>query len=217
MIDIGKGNLVGVRGETVSDVFTGIAEGLNFHGLSDGRWSLIDAIFAILREVGPVNLLTISTWTAARKSIEDADRLLKSEKIKDIRFLVDRSFLSRQPKYCNKLISTFGEESIRAWNNHAKFVIFEGGLFDVLYLTSANLNKNSRIENYSLFCGGDLIPAYGKLVDEIFALQGAGEFFGSPKAGRRDTKKLIENNETARKRKTSPVDLSDLTGMKITI
>ena len=187
-------NLVSGYNESVKNVFSKIEGGDAIHGLTDGTWDVSDAIFEILEKTGPIELLTISTWTAARADIKSAYALLKTDKIKNIRFLVDRSFLTRHPDYCKELLQSFGKNSVRAWNNHAKFVIFEGGdSFNALYLTSANLNKNRRIENYSLFCGGSLPGEYIKLVNGMFAVQKSGEAFDKPSVARSHTQTIFED------------------------
>ena len=63
---------------------------------------------------------------------------------------------------------------------------------DVLYLTSANLNKNARLENFTVFCGGPLPCEYMALVEEMFAMQSPGEAFNTPALARRQMAKAIK-------------------------
>ena len=135
--------------------FAELQDGDSVHGMSDGSWSFTDALLALADRTGSCHLV-VSTWTAAAADIKRAHKLLDDGIFESVRFLVDRSFLTRQPRYCELLRATFGDESIRVWSAHAKFALLMGGEFDVLYLTSANLNKNKRLENFSVFCGGDL-------------------------------------------------------------
>ena len=171
------------------DIANSLAEGQSVHGLTYGNWSLIDAIDAVIEKVGPSRLV-IATWTAARADISHCDRLLNDQRVQDIRFLVDRSFQSRQARYCTLLRDKFGDEAIRVVNSHAKFVIFQGGAFDVLLLTSANLNKNKRIENFSFIGDTAIVENYAALTDAAFCEQAPSLGFDQPKAGRQTTAKL---------------------------
>ena len=56
-----------------------------------------------------------------------------------------------------------------------------------LDLTSANLNRNARVENFSVFVGGNLPGEYLALVEDVFSRQGAGDGFTNPKQARPDT------------------------------
>lgn len=146
---------VGRNSKGPSEAFEGLADGCSIHGLSDGTWSLIDGIEELLDRCGPSDV-TVSAWTAANADIERAERLLQDGRIRALRLLVDRSFESRQPRYCGRARHLFGDQALRVWNSHAKFVLVLGGKIDVLYTTSANLNQNKRLENFTLFAGGDL-------------------------------------------------------------
>ena len=74
------------------------------------------------------------------------------------------------------------------WNSHAKFVLVLGGKIDVLYTTSANLNQNKRLENFTLFAGGDL-PRQG---EDLWKLQRPGEGFeGGSFLGRDHTDEIL--------------------------
>ena len=173
------------------EAFRGLKEGSSIYGLSDGTWSLIDGIEALLDLCGPSDV-TIATWTAAHADLERAERLLGDGRIKTLRLLVDRSFEGRQPAYCIRARSLFGDQAIRVWNSHAKFCLLLGGELDVLYLTSANLNANKRLENYSVIAGGALPAEYLAAVEELWKIQKPGEAFdGGSFLGRRHTAAVL--------------------------
>ena len=129
--------------------FSGLVEGVTIHAISDGTWSLTDGLCEILCIVGECDL-AVSTWTAAQADLKRAERLLASREIRLLRLMVDRSFQTRQPGYCALARSLFGDDAIRIWSSHAKFAVFSSGKFDGLYLTSANMNQNKRLENHIL-------------------------------------------------------------------
>lgn len=145
-----------------------LEEGRAVHGFTNGMWSKIDAARYLLKQAGG-GRLTISTWTASGAHIDHVWGLTRSEWLQGVRWMLDRSFLTRKPDAAKLLTAKFGTTEVRVLKNHAKFLLIDGKKFDVLYLTSANLNVNKRIENFSVFCGGDLPGEYRELVASVFA------------------------------------------------
>ena len=166
--------------------FGGLVDGAMVHAISDGTWGLSDGICEILRIVGKCDLV-VSTWTAAQADLRRSENLLRAKEVRSFRLLVDRSFQTRAPDYCRLARELFGDGAIRVWSSHAKFCIFSGGKFDVLYLTSANLNANKRLENHTVVAGGEVPAQYLEMVAELFDLQVPGGAFGAgQKTARRD-------------------------------
>ena len=163
-----------------SDLFTAeralkkLNPGTGVIGFSQMDWSKIDALKAVLQKTGAAHV-TIATWTAGNADISEAFEMLESRKILSLRLCVDRSFLTRQPKYVRKVIRLFGEDAVRAWENHAKFFLVKNKKAHVLYCTSANLNRNRRIENFQAFWCDELAANYATIVDRLFAAQKPGE------------------------------------------
>ena len=170
-----------------------IADGHALHGLSDGSWSFIDAVEEMLHRWGPGGIW-VSTWTAATTDIMRAEKMLHREDITYAHWLVDRSFLTRQPRYCAQLRGRFGDDAIRTWNAHTKFCVLEGVDRKILYLTSANLNANKRVENWTLIAGGGIPDEYLHLVRDVFEKQQVGEGFKRPAAGRQVTDAVMGNS-----------------------
>ena len=174
----GSGALHWIGGhDNPQGAFAGVKNGAMIHAISDGTWGLSDGLLAILKAAGPSHL-AISTWTAARADLRRSEGLLRSKSLLSLRLMVDRSFETRQPAYCAMARKLFGDDAIRVWSSHAKFSVFTGGAFDVLYLSSANLNRNPRLENHTVICGGSLPGEYLSMVDELFERQGPGAGFG---------------------------------------
>jgi len=160
------------------------------HGLTDGTWSYLDALRELLRLTGPSDI-AVSTWTAAKTDTIEAERLLRSGRVKSWRMLVDASFKTRQPAYCELVRKKFGDDAVRVWNCHAKFSVITGGEFEVLYLTSANLNRNRRIENFSIYREPKgIVARYMRLVEDLFTMQKPGDGFSGATVGRHDAASL---------------------------
>ena len=171
-------------------LFHGARSGESLHGLTNGSWSSLDATFALLDLTGPAHL-TVATWTAGTADLSQVAQAMAEREFLSVRMLLDRSFPTRQPKYCAQMRSLFGEHAIRLWDCHAKFTILQGEMMDVLYLTSANLNRNRRLENFSVFFDGPLPREYLGLCRELWEAQGDGSAFDIPSRARRDTRGLI--------------------------
>jgi len=162
--------------------------GQHLHGLSDGTWSLVEGLRVLLERIGPARLV-ISTWTAARADLEQALRFLEDGRLVDLRLVIDGSFQSRKPEVCERARELFGPGAVRVWRSHCKFCILEAEeppagtdwAPALLYLTSANLNPNPRLENWSLLSAVDVVAAYRDMIDGLFADQPEGALW-APRA-----------------------------------
>ena len=184
-------------GASPGEALAGLSSGGSVHGLSDGSWSVIDAVMALGARCGRSHLV-VSTWTAARRDLDVVADSVAGGDWRSVRFLVDRSFPGRQPAYCAHLRQVFGDGAIRVWDCHAKFVLVFGGDLDVLWLTSANLNRNRRIENYSAVADAVVVGEYLALVASMWEVQRPGEGFDDPAAGRRSTAAVLDASRPAR-------------------
>lgn len=137
--------------------------------LTFGQFSLIDALVAILDQIGPADVI-ISTWTAADAHLERSKNLLEvSGAIKSIRWIVDRSFEARKPEYCHHMRELFGPECIRAVRNHAKFMVMTNGEWNIVVRTSMNLNENPRLEDIEITDNADFARFFMAVTDDIFS------------------------------------------------
>lgn len=145
--------------------------------LTFGQFSIGDAIRALLGRSGPA-AVTVATWTAAKAEIEHAYRLLTDRRVLSMRWLVDRSFATRQPEYCRALIDRFGPDAIRTTRSHAKFVVVVGERDVFSVHTSANLNTNPRLESMQVIRGAEHAAWLSGIVDDLWAEIPPGEMNG---------------------------------------
>lgn len=141
-----------------------------------GKFSLIDVIEHVLEATGPADVV-VSTWTAANSDIGFARRLFDDGRITSLRFLVDYSFLVRQPAYAAGLRAAFGDDAIRVTKNHAKFVIVRNKTWNVAIRTSMNLNECRRLENVEISDDKRLCEFLEEVMETIFAGQTGAETF----------------------------------------
>lgn len=166
---VNRGMRHGMRGESARRCIGRIDKGCDIFGLTKGDFSMIDIVRHVIDEIGPCNI-DIGTWTAAHAEIKQAFNLLNDERLQRVRFLVDRSFPARQPKYYSALLKAFGQDSVRMARFHAKYILAENEQFSVAVRTSMNLNENKRIEFYELSEGSPISDYLRQITDYHFAL-----------------------------------------------
>jgi hypothetical protein len=159
----------GTRGESAARCIGPISKGCDVFGLTKGDFSMIDILRHVAKEIGPCRI-DVGTWTAAHSDVKQAYEMLNDERIQSMRWLVDRSFPQRQPKYYKALLGKFGRETVRMARFHAKFILLENEEFSVAIRTSMNLNLNQRIEFYELSEGSPISGYLRQIVDYHFAL-----------------------------------------------
>lgn len=174
--------------------FSNLREGTTRHGISDGTWSWIQGIKEINRQIGPMDVF-LATWSAGRKDLLTLRRMLDRKQIKSLKLCLDYSYEGLNPHLCRLARKLFGDDALRIWRVHAKFCVFSGGPLDILYLTSANLNQNWRIENYTVVCGGSLPSEYLEMILDVHKWQKPGICFGG-----RQQKSLFHTDKVFRKR-----------------
>ena len=143
--------------------------------LTFGQFSLIHALTAILDQTGPADV-NVSTWTASHAHLEESAKLLDNKLITSLRFVVDRSFLTRQPEYCARMRELFGDACIRTCRSHAKFMTIRNDKWNLGIRTSMNLNENPRLENLEISDDRTICDFLCNLVDEIFLEHAKGDF-----------------------------------------
>lgn len=159
--------------ETAADFVGEFQRGGHLWGFSKGQFSFLDAIAAIAAKIGPSEL-TVSTWTIGRNDITGLQQLAEIKGIFDgklfsgIRFLVDISFVRREPGIIAHLRATYGEDCIRVTKNHAKFALFRGDGWRVVCRTSMNLNGNPRLEDLEIKDDPEMFSFLDEIVTSFF-------------------------------------------------
>ena len=147
--------------------FRGLDADTTIHGITDGTWSFSDAIRELLVYAGPCDMV-ISAWTLGKTCMQAMDRFRRRGMFRTAQVLVDMTFFQRHIRdstYHAELLRTFGVEHVRIWNSHAKFTILHrADRLNLIYLTSANLNVNRRVENFTIVPGGELVAVYLSLI-----------------------------------------------------
>lgn len=164
--------------EEPEDYARAVDSGTEVLGFTSGQFSIVEVLDAIVSRMDAPRLV-LSTWTAAGDDMAHVYDWFQSGRVSNARWIVDRSFQNRQKALADLLRARFGDDAIRVMRTHCKFMLLEDATHKVLVQTSANLNKNHRIENVGVSSCPVLFDAYAGLVADIFATQMPGDGFAS--------------------------------------
>jgi hypothetical protein len=170
------------RCENAKQAIGEISANCEIYGFTKGQFSLIDIIEHCLDQCGPADIV-VSTWSAASGDIQAAHRLMRENRIKSLKFIIDSSFKSRKPEFCAELLKTFGADCIRVSSVHAKFATIKSENFKLVVRTSMNLNNNPRFENFEISDDASLMDFMDAIVSEIWSTQETHEGFESTRSG----------------------------------
>lgn len=135
-------------GMGVDDAFRHIHKGMCELNFNDGKYSFVDVIDYVLETAGKSNI-DISTWVASTASTQIIEDFLEDGVIHRFRFLVDKGFPANRKKLYNHILALYGD-CVRVTLNHAKFCLIYNDDWNFVIETSANLNKNKRLENFRI-------------------------------------------------------------------
>jgi hypothetical protein len=142
-------------------------------GFTDGKFSLIDVIYAVLKKIGKSDIV-ICTWSAGIKDSHNIKWMLETNMINTIKIITDMSFPSRKKNYSVAIDELFGTENIRMARVHAKFVLLKNEHWNIVINTSMNLNANKTVENFQIIDDLILYDFMNKYCDVHFENQSAG-------------------------------------------
>lgn len=161
----------------VHDALSTLDAGAEIYGVTKGDFSLTDIIATVISKTKN-NAIVLATWTAADKSLQSFADMIRAGRLKDVRLIVDPSFITRKPEICDLMFTLFGPDSVRCAPLHAKFGVMTGGDYPVTIRTSMNLNPNKRIESYEISTCPEMAAFHLQLAEDIF------KNFGVPVPGR---------------------------------
>lgn len=158
---------------TARDTLAEFARDTEVDVITFGQFSIIDAIEAVLEMTGPARV-TLATWTAAAFDLSQIQAQILRASILDFRLIIDRSFVTRHPKFVDIIHEKFGQGSVRTTTTHAKFVVIQNDSWNVLIRTSMNLNYNPRLEYLQVCDDRELCAMYLGVADALFADEDPG-------------------------------------------
>ena len=163
-----------IGGVNAENAVQGLTRNTRISGLTNGAFSLISLIRAVLNITGPASVI-VSTWSAGFYDIEQMNLLMSSGKVLDFKMILDRSFKTRKSGYSTHIEDIFKPENIRTTNTHAKFVLISNNDgWNISIRSSMNLNENKRCENYDIDNDFEVFNLFKKFSNELFEKQPSG-------------------------------------------
>lgn len=160
-------------------------------GLTDGKFSLIDLIHAILQKTGPADVI-VTTWSAGIKDANQIAWMRDTKLLKSFTIITDHSYVNRQKRYAVELESLFGKQNIRTSEVHAKFTLISNENYKICIRTSMNLNANKTCESFEIDENQEIYDFYKSFIihtfdtmpegmqdDSMLAQNSVNSFFGA--------------------------------------
>lgn len=128
--------------------------GMRLFCVTRGQWSMLDAIWAVLDQVG-ASKVSLWTWTVAEYEVQVLSKMRQDARITGGRLIIDAGARTKNAGIIQEWQNSFGSDSVRYITNHAKIarIETESGL-KFLLRGSMNLNFNPRFEQFDISEGG---------------------------------------------------------------
>jgi hypothetical protein len=150
--------------EPISDL---VSPNCRIMGLTRGKFSLIDLIYAILKKIGGGNVIC-TTWSAGIKDANNIKWMVDTNLIRSFTLITDHSYATRQKKYAIAIEDLFGADNIRTSEVHAKFVLISNETHKIVIRTSMNLNANKTCENFEIDESEEIYDFYYGYIKSVF-------------------------------------------------
>lgn len=174
----------GLTAPTAREAFGRLVHGGRVVCLSKGAVSLAECVGYVLETTGAADLV-LATWTIGAREITTFRDLVAGGSVRSLRLLVDASFPARNAAYAAQLRASFGADCIRLAICHAKVATVVNDRWAVVVLSSANLNRNSRLEFFQIEDNRLLATAINGTLGEWFAEPAADQWDASMSAHKR--------------------------------
>lgn len=163
-------------------------------GMTDGSFSLIDLLVAIVNEIGACDVQVVS-FTVGLKHAALAHHIVRRGLFRNFKLVIDAGYPSIHPQYVEKIVDLFGVDALRVTKTHAKFALLSNADWSVVVCTSMNLNENRRIESFQIFDNKAIHTFHSRLIDSSFALTPPG-ITGGPASTHAATTAFFEGTES---------------------
>lgn len=150
----------------VDEIVGKIEPDMRRFGFTAGQFSFSDLIEYILYQTGPADLY-ISTWAASKDGLKKAFEFLNNGMLRNVRFMIDTGAKQYRDNQFGDLLDKFGD-CIRTTRIHAKFAVIRNEKWNIVIRTSANLNRNLRLENFEIDDDKEFADFFQKFFDEAF-------------------------------------------------
>lgn len=139
--------------------------------MTNGEFSVLDALLVLLDRAGGPADLVVSTWSVGLYDVEVVNKLLADGRLRSARFIFDVSFKNNigSRGYAGALMGLFGADRIRTTRTHAKYFLLSSDTAAYSLTSTANLNENKRLELMYFSDDPDRFAFYNDVTDALFA------------------------------------------------
>ena len=143
-----------------------LVKGRTKHYYSGGAFNLIQLLFYIMKQTGPVNLF-LTTYSISIDSINALKKKMDDGELLSVKFIIDNRVRSISPKPFDCLVGTF-PNSFRCTALHAKVALLWNTEWHVTIVGSQNATHNPKLERGVIFTDPEIFMFdYNTLNDEF--------------------------------------------------
>lgn len=164
-------NLAAIKEEQIAQFLTSLpAPGESLHIVSNGRWDYWSFVPTVLRYLDRPAAFWGSTWTMNRNNVLELFALYDSGKLTRISILTGTYFKRRESSVAATLIEGLQarRQRYRAFQNHAKVMLFEAPPDFIVIEGSANFTANPRLEQNVMVNDENLFRFHAEWMEEMF-------------------------------------------------
>ena len=184
--------VVSGRCGSAAEAFADLSAGDCRLGMTGGQWCVLDAVRALL----PCDQLALFSWRFSRIDVRELLDEVGAGRVGSLRLIISDSARGTEPLEFQQVVDLVSVDRLRVLRSHVKGFVATGalgGAIDAVYLTSANFNRNPRVENFELFAGGPMPAHYLGLADAAFAGQAPAAWEKVKEPGRKLLRKILAN------------------------
>lgn len=148
-------------------LFTGLSSDGSVAAVNKGQFSAWEVLAAALELTGPADVV-VCTYTTAGEAIMALRRMLDDGRITSLRMILDSSFASREPEYCQHLLAQIGNDHVRTTRNHAKWCVLTNARWNLVIRGSANFGTAPRLEFFEASDDARLARFLNAIADELW-------------------------------------------------
>lgn len=164
---------VRARGLSAASAIGQIDKDRGFTCLTNGAFSMIDAVRHVLSQTGPAAVL-VTTWVPGSQEIADLVDLKAESKVITCRAIVDTGFAAYKVNRARFLVESLGKGNVVETRNHSKVAVIRNDQWAYCLRGSLNLNGNFRCENLDGDNSPELCDVIEGWFDELVEKSGGG-------------------------------------------
>lgn len=163
----------------LAEILPPVEMGHSYHIISRGDIDAMSYLVHILKQIGPIQTLTLSTWCMAMPDVEEIHTAINAGMIGQAHFCVGEIFPNQYTDEYEKLreIESTGKVRVTVARNHSKVMLGAAPEIGIWFAieSSSNVNTNPRIEQTAIHMDKDLHDFYAEFFDSLKDIDAKGK------------------------------------------